>query len=66
MEKMAREMIKENPDLLNRYRKAVEENPQVYNNQWAKLFWFYALTPYWDDQKDIYPIGKLDNIDILN
>lgn len=65
MEKMAREMIKENPGLLDQYKKAVEENPQVYNNQWAKLFWFYALTPYWDDQKDIYPVGKIEDISIL-
>ncbi len=61
MEKMAREMIKENPELLDQYKKAVEENPEVYNNQWTKLFWFYALTPYWDDQKDIYPVGKIVN-----
>ncbi|MFC2103927.1 M14 family metallopeptidase [Bacteroidota bacterium] len=61
MEKMAREMIKEKPELLEQYRQAVKENPQVYNNQWVKLFWFYALTPYWDQQKDIYPVGKLNN-----
>ncbi|PLX14885.1 MAG: peptidase M14 [Marinilabiliales bacterium] len=60
MEKMAREMIAEKPELLDQYKKAVEENPQVYNNQWAKLFWFYALTPYWDQQKDIYPVGKIN------
>ena len=62
MEKMAREMIKEKPELLDQYKKAIEENPQVYNNQWAKLFWFYALTPYWDEHKDIYPIGRIEKL----
>lgn len=62
MEKMAREMIKEKPELLDQYKKAIEENPQIYNNQWAKLYWFYALTPYWDQQKDIYPIGKIEKL----
>ncbi len=61
MEKMAREMIKEKPELLDQYKQAVKEDPEKYNNQWAKLFWFYALTPYWDDQKDIYPVGRILN-----
>ncbi len=59
MEKMAREMIQENPDLLDQYKQAIKERPDIYNNQWDKLFWFYALTPYWDQQKDIYPVGKI-------
>lgn len=59
MEKMAREMIKKNPELLEQYKKAINENPQVYNNQWAKLYWFYERTPYWDQQKDVYPVGKI-------
>ena len=61
MEKMAREMIKEKPELLEQYKQAIKENPDIYNNQWAKLYWFYALTPYWDDQKDIYPVGRIFN-----
>ena len=65
MEKMAREMIKENPDLLDQYHQAVKNNPQIYNNQWAKLFWFYALTPYWDQQKNIYPVGRINNLEML-
>ena len=64
MEKMAREMIAENPALRKEYEKAVQENPQLYNNQWTKLFWFFALTPYWDQQKDVYPVGKLDHVDL--
>ena len=59
MEKMAREMIAENPELKVEYDKAVTENPQIYNNQYAKLFWFFARTPYWDQQLNLYPIGKI-------
>lgn len=62
MEKMAREMIKENPELKTQYEKAIKENPDLYNNQWAKLFWFYERTPYWDQLKDVYPVGKLNNL----
>ncbi len=61
MEKMAREMIKENPDLLKEYKQALEEHPEVYNNQWAKVFWFLERSAYRDQQKNIYPVGKIYN-----
>jgi hypothetical protein len=60
MEEMAREMIKENPQLKIEFDKAVQENPELYNNQWSKVFWFFERTPYWDNQKDIYPVGRLN------
>lgn len=63
MEKMAREMIAKNPELKVEYDKAVADNPQYYNNQWTKLFWFFERTPFWDEQKDVYPVGKLINSD---
>jgi len=65
MEKMAREMITENPELLEQYEKAIQENPEYYNNQWTKLFWFYERTPYWDKQKNIYPVGKIYDLEVI-
>lgn len=62
MEKMAREMIEENPKLKVEYEKAVAENPEIYNNQYVKLFWFFARTPYWDQQLNLYPVGKIYDI----
>jgi murein tripeptide amidase MpaA len=62
MEKMAREMIKEKPELLEEYRQAVKDHPEIYNNQWAKVFWFFERTPYWDQLKDVYPVGKIYNL----
>jgi murein tripeptide amidase MpaA len=61
MEKMAREMIQEKPELLDQYKQAIKDNPEVYNNQWAKVFWFFERTPFWDQQKDVYPVGKIYN-----
>lgn len=66
MEKMAREMIVKNPELKNEYEKAVADNPEIYNNQYAKLFWFFARTPYWDQQLNLYPIGKIFDNSQLN
>jgi hypothetical protein len=62
MEKMAREMIQENPTLKDEYEQAILENPEYYNNQWTKLFWFYERTPYWDQSKNVYPIGKIHDL----
>jgi hypothetical protein len=62
MEKMAREMIEKNPKLKTEFDKAVAENPQIYNNQYAKLFWFFERTPYWDQQLNLYPIGKINDL----
>jgi hypothetical protein len=59
MEEMARQMIKEDPSLLEEYLQAVADRPELYSNQWAKCFWFYERTPYYDQQKDIYPIGRI-------
>lgn len=66
MEKMAREMIKENPDLRVQYFKALKEDPQKYHDQWTKLYWFYEKTPFYDQHKDIYPIGKIEDLESLH
>jgi len=61
MEKMAREMIKENPGLLEDFLKWKNENPQFANNQYAQTNWFYRRTAYWDKKKDVYPVGRILN-----
>ena len=33
--------------------------------QWQMLNWFYMQTPYWDDRKDVYPVGKIYSRDVL-
>jgi murein tripeptide amidase MpaA len=61
MEKMAREMIQENPQLLKDFQQALKEHPDVYNNQWAKVNWFLERSAYRDRLKNMYPIGKIYN-----
>ena len=59
MEKMAREMIVENPDLLKEFEEWKKQNPELSKNQWVQCMWFFERTPYWDQKKDIYPVGKI-------
>jgi murein tripeptide amidase MpaA len=59
MEPMARKMIAENPELEQEFKDWLKEHPEYKNNQWLQLFFFYEKTPYWDQQKDKYPIGRV-------
>lgn len=59
MEKMAREMIAKDPALLDSLNARKEADPEFAKNPFAQLNWFYQHTPYWDQTKDIYPVGKI-------
>lgn len=62
MEKEARKMLKENPELKGAFENWKQENPDAAQNQWAQLNWFYQRSPWWDEKKDLYPVGRLMDI----
>jgi len=58
MEEMAREMLASDEGM----RKEFEEkrmDPEFAGDSRAILNWFYERTPYWDEYKDVYPVGKI-------
>lgn len=59
MEKMARKMIQADTTLLSRFQAYMDQNPNLNNNQWEQLNWFYRQTPYYDERHNVYPIGRL-------
>ncbi len=59
MEKMARKMIQADTTLLSRFQSYMDQNPNLKNNQWEQLNWFYRQTPYYDVRHNVYPIGRL-------
>ena len=59
MEELAREMIEADPELQAEFEKKKEEDPDFSKSQWGMLNWFYAKTPYWDEKKNLYPVGKI-------
>ncbi len=65
MEKMAREMIENNSELLKEFEEFKKQNPELSNNQWALLNWFYSKTPWWDVNINVYPIGRIYDSEIL-
>jgi len=65
MEKIAREMIAKNPDLLNEFEEWKKDNPEQVKSQWMQTMWFFEKTPYWDRKKDVYPIGRIVSQEVL-
>ncbi|MFO7880854.1 MAG: M14 family metallopeptidase [Bacteroidales bacterium] len=57
MEEMALQMLKENPDMKKSFEKWLDANPGAKDSHWQMMNWFYQQTQYWDDRKDLYPVG---------
>ncbi len=66
MEAMAREMIKNDPKLLQEFEEKKKSDSAFAKSPQEILNWFYRKTPYWDNHKDLYPIGKIYDINELN
>jgi hypothetical protein len=59
MEGLAREMLEADPSLKEEFEALKTENPDLAGNQWGLLNWFYSKTPYWDEKKNVYPVGRI-------
>jgi len=59
MEKIARQMLDDDPSLLGLFETEKAENPAFFSNQWNLLLWFYQRTPWFDQQLNVYPVGRL-------
>jgi hypothetical protein len=59
MEAMAAKMLAADPSLKTEFEKKKAADSVFAKNPNAILNWFYSKTPYWDDRKDVYPVGKI-------
>jgi hypothetical protein len=59
MEKMAREMLAEDPALAEEFHQKMESDSTFAGHPWQILNWFYQRTPWWDERKDVYPVGRI-------
>ena len=48
------------------FEKKKAEDPEFTKSIWGMTNWFYMKTKYWDDRKDVYPIGKIFDLRVLN
>ncbi len=65
METMAREMMKSDPALKEEFEKKKAADPKFADSSWDMLNWFYSKSPYWDNKKDVYPVGKIFDRSVL-
>jgi hypothetical protein len=59
MEKIARQMLEDDPALLHVFENEKAAHPDFFENQWNVLFWFYKQTPWFDQQMNVYPVGRV-------
>ncbi len=61
MEPMAKEMLLANQSIASQFVADKEKYPEQLRDQPGMLNWFYSRTPYWDQMKDKYPVGRITN-----
>jgi len=59
MEQLAKQMLEDDESLRADLDARMAEDPEFAKSPRRILNWFYARTPYWDSQKDVYPVGKI-------
>lgn len=59
VEKLAREMLDGNPQLRQEFEKKLASDPSFAANPRARLRFFYERSPYWDNQMNLYPVGRI-------
>ena len=64
MERMAREMLAKDPKLKLAFEQKRATDTRFANDPDAIINWFYSKTSYWDQQLNLYPIGRLMNMPV--
>ena len=59
IEPMAVKMLAETPGLKEEFEAKKKSDPAFAKNPNLILNWFYTKSPYWDNRKDVYPVGKI-------
>ena len=59
MEKLAREMLQQNPALKVEFENKKQSDTTFSKNPEEILNWFYARSLWWDEKLNIYPVAKI-------
>ncbi len=54
---MAEQMLAENPKLKSEFEAKLAADPKFAADRTARLQWFYARSPYYDERYLLYPVG---------
>lgn len=59
MEKLAREMMASDDGLRHEFEQRVANDPKFAGSPTERLRFFYMRSPYWDQQLNLYPVGRV-------
>jgi hypothetical protein len=59
LEKLAREVLAKAPKLREEYQQKLASDPKFAGSPRARLEFFYRRSPYWDQQMNLYPVGRI-------
>lgn len=59
LEELARQQLAKDPDLRKAFEAYVNSSEDIANSPFARLYFFYARTPYYENRENVYPVGKL-------
>jgi hypothetical protein len=60
MEPLAREMIRENPGLQSEFEQWLQDHPDMKDNPFQRLYFFYQRSPYYDEKYNVYPVMRVE------
>ena len=58
-EKLAREMMEQNPELRSEFEQRLASDPKFTASPCERLQFFYRRSPYWDPELNLYPVGRI-------
>jgi hypothetical protein len=59
MEPMAEKMAADNQGLMKEFNQQLAADSAFAANPYLRLMFFYERTPYWDQEKDFYPVARV-------
>jgi hypothetical protein len=59
VEKLAREMLAADSELRQEFEQKLAGDPSFAANSHERLQFFYRRSPYWDQQMNLYPVGRI-------
>jgi hypothetical protein len=61
-EEVAQEMLKKDPQLRREFERKLAEDPEFAKSPSARLDFFYRRHPSWDEQHNLYPVLRVDQV----
>ena len=59
LENLAREMMAQDPELSQEFEERLTSDVEFASSPGERLQFFYRLSPYWDPQMNLYPVGRI-------